>query len=129
MSSGEKCDLVLTVKTSNKVNKLYPKKKLCIKEGFLAPNNVFPILSLYFQPPRRGHLPNKDKNCWSQQDVLYFRGSIVSLRCKIHSVLQVTHITLICQATYVCVDGAARALDCRASEPSCHVVSMCWLCP
>ena len=33
---------------------------------FLAQNDAIPILSVYFQPPRKGDLPFKDKNCWSQ---------------------------------------------------------------
>ena len=46
----------------------------CLKSGTVPeiPGQLEPmyILSVYFQPLRRGHLPIKDKNCWSQ-GVLY----------------------------------------------------------
>ena len=46
---------------------------MSVTEGhrkFFAPNYNFPILLVYFQSLRRGHLPIKDKNC-SSQGVLY----------------------------------------------------------
>ena len=51
------------------------KKPLILRTSFFAPNYNFPILLVYFQPLRRGHLPIKDKNCWSQ-GVLYIEVSL-----------------------------------------------------
>ena len=47
------------------------------RTNFLASHNDFPTLLVYFQPLRRGHLPNNYKNCWSQSCSLY-EGSGVS---------------------------------------------------
>ena len=47
-------------------------KTSILRTGFLAPNYNFPILLVYFQPLRRGHLPIKDRNCWPQ-GVLYIK--------------------------------------------------------
>ena len=44
---------------------------------FFAPNNNFTIISVYFQPPKRGHLHIKNRNC-CPPGVLYInRGSTV----------------------------------------------------
>ena len=69
----------LYMETQHKI-KLYIKDKI-----FIAPSNDFPILLVYFQPLRRGHLLIEDKYYWFQ-GVLYIE---VPLHCILKSLCAV----------------------------------------